>query len=235
MHSSPSPMGLRRVQGFSLIELMVVATIIGISVIAFTPSFIFATADRRVASAASEVVRIGRRARAEAIGTQRAHLVWIRPGAGLETTGIVQLIRGTNPHCDLQNWQTLAAICPVNGIDPRACLENINLNDTHWFHEPFQIRLRSVPQDSENALVARLEGGTEANGFALCYQPSGATQWAVTTTLTDPMAFSDRNTAEAAGGAFMFVVGLFNKRNDAVEGTPRVLSYPLGTTPRRLR
>jgi prepilin-type N-terminal cleavage/methylation domain-containing protein len=227
-------MARRRLQGFTLIELMVVATIIGVSVVAFTPSFIFAMADRRAASAVSEVVRVGRRARAETIGTQRAHLVWIRSDAGT-----VQMLRGTTAHCDIENWPAISALCPASAVvgtgDQRQCLENLNFNDTHWFHAPFQIRLRPVPIGQEGALVALLAAPGPGASHALCYEPSGATLWANLPALLNPTPFSTMNQGAAAGGGFTFAVGLFHLGDNAVVGTPRVLSYPLGTTPRRLR
>jgi prepilin-type N-terminal cleavage/methylation domain-containing protein len=226
------PTGPRRLQGFTLIELMVVATVIGVSVIAFTPSFIFAMADRRASSAALEVSRVGRRARSEALGTQRAHLVWIRPGFG--GTGAIQLFRGLSAQCDIQPWLTLSGTCPAVGTDNVGCLENIDLNDTHWFHSPFQIRLRTIRAGRENALPAVLTDPEEIGTTGLCYEPTGTTQWMVGA-LADPTVFNTLNAGAAAGGALLYSVGLFNLTSNSVVGTPRVIAYPLGSTPRKLR
>lgn len=225
-------MARRRAQGFTLIELMVVATIIGVSIIAFTPSFIYAMADRRAAAAVSEVVRVGRRARADAIGTQRAHLVWIRPDPGR-----IQLLRGTTSHCDIEDWSARAATCPaLSGGDQRMCLENLNFGDTHWFHTPFEIRLRTVPPGQEGNLVPLLRAPAPAATIALCYEPSGSVQWATqNAALVNPVLFSSLNQGAAQGGGFLFTIGLFHLGDADVVGTPRALSYPLGTTPRRLR
>ena len=229
-------MAPRRVQGFTLIELMVVAAIIGVSVVIFTPSFVFSINDRRAASAVSEVARLGRRARSEAIGTQRAHLVWIQIGGAVAgATGNVQLIMGTSAHCDVQNWATLQRDCSATPIGP-ACLETLDLHDTHWSHPPFQIRLRSVANAAQEAALPALIRGSENSSYLLCHEPSGALQWSVDPAPLDQLnTWSQLNVRQALGGGFVFAVGLFSTTANDVQGNPRMLAYPLGTTPRRLR
>jgi prepilin-type N-terminal cleavage/methylation domain-containing protein len=233
-------MAARRVEGFSLIELMVVCAIIGLSVIAFAPSFVLSMADRRAAAAASEVVRIGRQARADAIGTQRPHLVWMRMDDGAEESGIVQLLRGTSGPCDIQRWLALSLSCAgINReADSRVCLASLDLNTDRWFRDPLQIRLRTVERNREAPaqLISALTA-PDSNNYAICYEATGATRWAVLLGgLTDPVTtFSERNDGLAAGGGFLFTAGVVDKNTSDVKSVPRVLAYPLGTTPRRLR
>lgn len=228
-------MGPRRVQGFSLIELMVVCLIIAFSIMAFAPSFVTSMADRRGSAALMEVVRLGRVARADAIGTQRAHLVWIRPGAGPQNSGVVSLLRGTNAHCDLQSWLTLSGRCRAVETDDRVCIQQLDLNSERWYRAPYEIRLRTVRPGREatpdliNALLT-----PEATNYEICYEPTGTTHWAAAP-LADQMAFSELNTGDMAGGAMMFTVGIVDNINNLSFGMPRVFAFPLGTTPRRLR
>jgi prepilin-type N-terminal cleavage/methylation domain-containing protein len=230
------PMGPRRTEGFSLIELMVVCAIIGISVIVFAPSFVHSMADRRAAAAVGEVVRLGRVARSDAIGTQRAHLVWIRPGFGPQNSGHVQLLRGTNAHCDLQNWLALAARCTGVESDDRICLEQLDLNTARWYRAPFEVRLRTVrigreqTPDLFSALLA-----PETSSYAICYEPGGTTHWTVAPLANPITSFSELNANDMQGGAVMFTIGIVDNSNNTTEGMPRVFAFPLGTTPRRMR
>jgi prepilin-type N-terminal cleavage/methylation domain-containing protein len=231
-------MASRRVQGFTLIELMVVATIIGVSVVAFTPSFVNTVSDRRAAAAVAEVVRLGRQARSYTMGTSRAHLVSIRPGFGVQGAGLVQLLRGVDSHCDLQNWQTLSATCGPLGLesDSRTCLEQVDLNNERWHHDPHAIRLRTVLAGREAApdLRAALQA-PEGTSYSICHEPNGTTHWAVGPLANPITNFSELNNGQMAGGAMLFTIGVVHNVTNAVENTPRVFAYPLGTTPRRLR
>lgn len=229
-------MASRRVQGFTLIELMVVATIIGVSIVAFAPAFINTVSDRRAASAIAEVVRLGRQARAYTIGTSRAHLVSIRPGLGARNAGIVQLLRGTDSHCDIQNWLTLSASCTALEGDSRVCLDQIDLNSDRWYRDPLGIRLRTVLAGRESSpdLISVLQG-VEATSYSICHEPSGTTYWAVGPLANPITTFSELNDRQMAGGAMLFTVGLVHNVTNTIQGTPRVFAYPLGTTPRRLR
>jgi prepilin-type N-terminal cleavage/methylation domain-containing protein len=228
-------MAARRVEGFSLIELMVVCAIIGISITVLAPSFIHSMADRRAAAAVGEVVRLGRVARSDAIGTQRAHLVWIRPGFGPQSSGEVQLLRGTNGHCDLQDWPALSARCTGLETDSRVCLEQLDLNSARWYRQPLEVRLRTVRVGREQTadLMGALQA-PEASSYLLCYEPNGTTHWS-TAPMVNPIAFSELNTGAMAGGAVMFTIGVVDNTVNGTEGMPRVFAFPLGTTPRRLR
>lgn len=214
---------------------MVVATIISIMALAFQPAFSKSMADKRTVSAAAEVVRIGRRARSESVGLQRAYLMAVQPGAGVQGTGVVQLLRGNSLHCALEDWSVHAATCTANPVPGSACPENLNLNVAPWYRSPFGIRLRTINigagQEVGPGPAAALKGG--GGGIvSICYEPSGLTHWS-TAALGGAMTFSQLASGAAAGGGFMFAVGLV--ADGTVVGVPIMLSFPLGGTPRRLR
>lgn len=206
----------RRTAGFTLIELMIVAAIISIFALAFQPSFAKNIAQKRAISAASEFVRIGRRARADAIGLQRAHLMVIEPGAGAQATGRVSLLRGNSVHCELEPWANHFARC----VDPpppgSECVERLDLNNTHWYHQPFSIVL-----------------GGPARTTSLCFEPHGTVQWSRDTTL-NPTTFSTLAKGDAVSGGFLWTMSLIQEGGDVVN-VPVVLATPLGGPPRRLR
>jgi prepilin-type N-terminal cleavage/methylation domain-containing protein len=228
----------RAVAGFSLIELMVVVVIVSILVLAVRPSFHKYLANKHSVAAAADVVRLGRRARAEAMGLARAHLLYFQPAAGVARTfGTVSLLRGNAMHCDVQNWAPFLGQCTftVSQAPGSACADHLDLSHSHWYHTPHALVLRSVPAGQEGvadtSLTLTPPGGNAVR--ALCYDASGRVFWS-TDNIAGAMTFntvSDNNFP----GAFTFVLGLL----DDVTGQRRypgmVLSFPLGGNPRRLR
>jgi prepilin-type N-terminal cleavage/methylation domain-containing protein len=223
-------MGLpRRTAGFTLIELMVVASIMSIILLAFRASFTKAIANKRAIAAAAELVRLGRRGRAEAMGLQRAHLLYVDP-SGANGLGIASLLRGNSTHCDLDDWEAFQKLCTANNGIPAqgsACVEYLDLSQSRWRHEPHDIRIRAISSGQEaNASSYMVAGLIEGGVRSLCYEPWGGVQWSVTA-LGPAMAFDWHGTNQAASGAFSWTVGL--------AGIAPVLSFPLGGAPRRLR
>lgn len=222
--------------GFTLIELMVVVAIIAVLITYAVPGINRSVADRRAATAVSEIVRIGNRARAAAQSGKPAHLVVIRESVNGQS--LVQLLRGTTGACALQNWTAADALCPPPeaGRAPgvaEPCPEFLNLGQGDWLHLPHEIRVRLVPQGSDSNLPALLQNGG-GNTVSVCYERNGSTFWSVNP-LGPTMTFSDLNQANAAGGGFLFTVAAVNQVQNLVVGVPRVLSFPLGSAPRRVR
>lgn len=240
MHPPPSSMGpSRRTAGFSLIELMVVVTIISILVLSIRSSFRKALANKHTSAAAADVVRLARRARTDALGLGRAHLVYFQPGAGARRPfGQVTLLRGNAMHCDHENWATLAADCTnelvqvrMTGQRPTSCVERIDLSSTQWFQSPFAIVLREPGADGSVSFT-----GPSANATrSLCYDAFGKVQWSAAD-LSSTMQFSQNSAAANFKGAFMFGVTLYDADSSGAPLLPTMLlSFPLGGNPRRLR
>jgi prepilin-type N-terminal cleavage/methylation domain-containing protein len=225
-------MGLpRRTAGFTLIELMLVAAIMSIIFLAFRASFAKSIANKHAISAAAELVRFGRFARAESIGRQRAHLLYVAPGAGTRNgvpLGQIALLRGTSSHCDTENWATPFALCaspPPTGSD---CVDFLDLSSASWYHDPHEIMVRAVAPGQENVAGTFLVPGLSVAGVrSLCYEPQGNVYWS-TNALGPAMQFDSHGVGAAAGGGFTWVLGLPTY-------VPVVLSFPLGGAPRRLR
>jgi prepilin-type N-terminal cleavage/methylation domain-containing protein len=101
-----------RQRGYTLVELMIVVSIIAVMAAGIAPAITTAMYDGRAANAASDLVRLGGRARAEATFTGLAHLLsYSRDATNL---GQVRLARGVNNRCNLQGWG--AATPVVDGV-----------------------------------------------------------------------------------------------------------------------
>jgi prepilin-type N-terminal cleavage/methylation domain-containing protein len=136
--------------GFTLVELMIVVTIIGMMAAAVAPALATALADGRASSAAVDLVRLGVRARAETTSTGLAHLLAFSqdPGSGL---GRVELLRGIRNKCGMQEvvWDGTNSIL----ID-RVAMTDYNIGASH------RVDLRTLPNDLQI--------------IQICYQPDGS-------------------------------------------------------------
>jgi prepilin-type N-terminal cleavage/methylation domain-containing protein len=235
----------RHSAGFTLIELMVVVSIVGISLMAFIPSFSHSMADRRAATATMELVRLARRARAESIGLQRAFLVNVDYGLAPLQTARMVVLRGNSRLCDIEDWTIPNAVCPVNNDLERsatACLESINLAGSHWYKNPFIITVgmynagETPTAPTPNQVVQEVATGGRRGTVSVCYEPSGIVRW-TTSGLADGslMNFSTLNQGAAAGGGLMFAVGLVDGTTRELINVPRVALFPLAAPPRRMR
>lgn len=216
--------------GYTLVELMMVVMVIAVSVIAFAPGLSRAMTDRRVSAAARELIRIGRRARSDSIGSLRAHLLWIVPA-----TGRVMLLRGPNNSCTtLRAWQAISADCVANPVlpDGQRCVEDVTMS--------------ALASGDAVSMYEELVGATGAVtsygqlARAICYAPSGTvyhgTGTDLTAATTPPVTFSELNTNVIRGG---FVYTLHRTTAPAAPPTAssrvhRVL-FPLGSSARSIR
>ena len=200
-----------------------VVTIIGMSAVAFAPGIGRATTDRRVSTAARELIRIGRRARADTFGYLRAHLIWITP-----STGVVQLLRGATNSCTLAvaNWPDVQSDCAAPAVAGTSrCLENLSI--------------ATLTTDSNIVMYEETLAGTTpayANTAlrALCYAPNGLVYWGTGTSITAATAaLTDLNDSTVNGG-FVYTLHKGPGAPTAASRVHRVL-FPLGGTARSLR
>jgi type II secretory pathway pseudopilin PulG len=211
--------------GYTLVELMMIVMIIGVSVMAFTPGFSRAMADRRVSLATREVIRVGRRARADTFGYLRAHLVWIDP-----SLGIVQLLRGPTNSCTLASWGTVASDC-ATALPGQRCLENLVLSNLSG-----QTRAISVFEEVINS------GSTAYStvGRALCFHPSGVMMYGSGATVAAATASLQSDNVSGTGGVnggfiFSLLAGTSQPSSaNAAQRVHRVL-FPMGGSARSLR
>jgi prepilin-type N-terminal cleavage/methylation domain-containing protein len=133
--------------GFTLVELMVVVSIIAIMAAGIAPAITTAMADGRAGNAAVDLVSLGGRARSETTFTGLAHLLTYTAGQN-GGAGQVQLFRGVNNRCNLQTWGVNAAL--VDSL----LMTTYNVGNTHV--------IDIQPATGNSAQIG------------ICYQPDGA-------------------------------------------------------------
>lgn len=163
----------RRAQGFSLIELMMVVSIIGVMTALIGPGLSSFLADTRASGAAEAVVRVQRQVRARVTATGLAHLL-VYSATANNNLGTLNVYEGMNNHCATTPWAaTMDANAATNGHFPVEQLLMDLYNRT---------RDGTAPAASDSSrqvirLIARQGdfAGTPLTGFGLCFQPNGQT------------------------------------------------------------
>jgi len=202
---------------------MIVVTVIGIGTAMSASGIGEAFSDNRALRASRELVRIGRRAKAETMGYMRAHLVWIEPAQNR-----VSLIRGTGWSCTNENWSARLALGPCRGAGasptPVPCIDQVDFQEGNTGND-----------DANWPSVAFVSGSpasydsTSAANTAICYAPSGrmfSDQGANLAALT-------LSEANVRNGGFVFAV---RRLSDGTQwGQSRWVLFPQGAPPRLMR
>jgi hypothetical protein len=161
-----------------------------------------------------DLVRLGRRARADAIAYGRAHLLRYGATGANGNFGRVRLIRGFTGGCNTNNWATIftAATDCVSAASP--CIDELDASATRY-RLAGNDTLLSPPPD-----FATLD---------ICYEPNGRMMYSVNGSTT---RFTANNTVAIGGG---FVFQAVRQRGSVNVGPTRRVLFPLGGTARVLR
>ncbi len=167
-----------REAGLTLLELMVVVSIIAVVAALAAPSVGAAFGERRSSETALDIVRIARRARSEAVGYGRAYLLRFTSNEN----GRFELFRGDSNRCNNADWGALTGI-GCTAANP-ACRDVVAAAE------------RSTAGQRIEVLAER---GTAA--IDLCFEPTGRVLWRGGGAL-----FSDRAAGVMLGGGVRFEI-----------------------------
>lgn len=204
---------VKRQNGFSLLELMIVVALVAILAASAAAGFGASLADGKASDLAEDLVRIGRAARSRPLGTGMAHrLVYQRsPTNGL---GVLRLEEGESNICNLSQFNT--QVEAVNAIE-------------------FTGGDPNSPPRSGAQIIDFEPANSDLQTIQLCFEPSGATLLRVTAEGEDPLPDTVRYTEGAfVGGQDVYDV-IFNVKrtlDGTVQGVVRSVRFPFGGSAR---
>ena len=203
-------------QGFTLLELMIVITIMGTMAALLAPGISEFMADARASSATEDLVRLSRHMRARAQETGLAHLMMFgRTATDSGGLGVFRVYEGMNNHCRTTPWPQT-----INGAlsDGHAPIEIVDMQ----FYNPAASGYRPTADDSNRQVIAvTAETGAGAvDTVNLCYEPSGATFEGAADTSVTGFVF----TRQIANIKFTVT----RKVNAVQHGTTREVNFPPG-------
>jgi prepilin-type N-terminal cleavage/methylation domain-containing protein len=164
---------MRRTQrGFTLIELMIVITVMGLMAAMIAPGLGEFTADNRAATAAEDLVRLTRHVGARAHQSGLAHLLVYtsdtKVSGGL---GRILVYEGMNNHCRLTPWSQAITGTVKEGHIP---VESMDMGDPHY-NQPVGGAAPTVDSRDRQLISLLVSGPPGAPDVAvLCFEPSGA-------------------------------------------------------------
>jgi prepilin-type N-terminal cleavage/methylation domain-containing protein len=203
------PKGVRRSlkqAGFSLIELMVVVTIIAIVSALVLPSMSQVMRERRVKQAAVSVLDVVRETRSRAMFRGRAQTLIIQSsGSALR----FEAYEGTLSSC------RLSAFGPGGILDPNARVVTLDLGSSYY---------------SRDNINARISLPSSATYLQICYTPMGTALFS-TSPITNP-SNTWSNDPNFVGTSGTFQVDVFQQVAGVTNGVPRRILIPLGGIPR---
>ncbi|MEM6962005.1 MAG: prepilin-type N-terminal cleavage/methylation domain-containing protein, partial [Myxococcota bacterium] len=212
---SPAP-----VAGYTLLELMVVVVIIGVLAALTAPAVGAALADRRVAQAAQDVVRLTRRGRSEAMALGRAHVLRFNQDWG-DGTPAFRLYAGINNSCNanLDAWQPIFTAAAADCSNRFFCVDDSYIGS---FFRP-----RFTAAAAERVVVVSALG----DEVQFCFEPNGITRWRTGTTDAGTRFLGSNNATLDGAAVFTFQ----RETDQGLVGVVRQVVIPLGADARVVR
>jgi prepilin-type N-terminal cleavage/methylation domain-containing protein len=157
--------------GFTLLELMIVVTIMGTMAALMAPGIGEFLADSRASAASEDLIRLNRHIRSRAQETGLAHLLVFSGDAAVSGgLGQVLVYEGMNNHCRQTPWPQTTAGSAVDGhttvdsFDPRT-------------YNPVGSGVTASAGDTRRQVIVLSVRGSQGAPTAatICFEPSGAT------------------------------------------------------------
>lgn len=215
--------------GFTVVELMVVAIIVGVIAAAVVPALAEVRSDGRQSSAAQDIVRMGRRARAMTMETGVAHLLRFQHGndaRGSFGLGRFELFTGMNSRCRQTPWEQAldAPTGSLLGVDA-ARREGANVLDMSSFNPTDSATVPTSADTGRQKITVQSSWGGEVRVAVdiahICYQPNGRVYLSTAARATGaPVVFFPMD------GALRFDV--YREVNGSVRGVTRHVVFPPG-------
>ena len=206
--------GHRHARGFTLVEMMVVVTIISIVSALVLPSMAQVVRDRHAQEAAMSVLDIVRETRSRAMYRGTAHTLLIET---VGTTLRMHAYEGSTSSCRLSRFG--------GGLfDPAQRVYSLDMTTSAFTDDGIQAAVATT-------LTA---ASTSLSTLQLCFTPMGVTYFSLTPisdAATSMATFSNDSTA-AGLNTPMFAVYVYRGTSSAPVGVPRVIMVPLSGMPR---
>jgi prepilin-type N-terminal cleavage/methylation domain-containing protein len=198
--------------GFTLVELMIVITIMGTMAAMIAPGIGEFLADARAASAAEALTRITRHMQARTQQTGLAHLLLFTAETGEGSLGVVRVYEGMNNHCRQTPWtQTVKGTfdqghAPVDVLDLRAGEYNPGVT--------------KLEDQNRQVISMFVRGAAGTDRAAICVEPGGAVWEGVAST---EVGAGYVFTKPPSAGSITFTVT--RKVSNVVRGVDRVVFF----------
>lgn len=204
-----------RLQGFTLVEMMVVIIMISVMVGLAGPAMMHSIGDSRARDLSGQIINLFNTARARATGSGRAQLVRFTLAANNGQGGLIAY-EGNNSSCNASNWAAIvAAGCGTDGF----CVEQLDPRERQMTGDKLQISLRTTGA----------AGSWAESDADLCYEPTGITYWRAGASVAGNLFMTAENNGGAGGtlrGGFRFQVQRLSGSTQI--SVARELVVPLG-------
>lgn len=196
-------------QGFSLLELMVVVTIVAIVSALVLPGMSQASRDRRVQQAAITALDVIREVRSRAMYRGAAQMLVIQNNGNALRFDAYE---GTTSSCRMSRFGTVSGV-----LDPQTRVASLDL---------------AAAQYTRDGLWARISVPSAAAQLQVCFTPTGNAYFSNDPTVisTPNEGWSNDSTIVGTGGAYQ--IDVFQIQDGVELGVRRHVLIPLGGNPR---
>lgn len=176
----------RRQHGFTLLELMIVITVMGTMAALIAPGIGEFLADARASNAAEDLVRLSRHLRARAQQSGLAHLlVFGKSSTDAGGMGRIRVYEGMNNHCRQTPWPEALAENVATG---HAAVDSISMLS---YNQRSGTTVATADDSNRQVIAMTVTGSLAAPDAAvLCIEPTGASYEGTSASLAAGFTFT---------------------------------------------